>query len=266
MAVRTREIAFLTEPAARRHGAAGTRAAVARLRDAGFGVRLLDARDGDEARDLAHAAVADEVDAVVACGDDGVVHRALQAVAGTPVALGVVPLGARDDAARVLGLPRRDPLAAADRVVATRTRTVDLGRVGQQWFLTRLVAGAATLPALATAEPRTCTLDLDGATRRTTTVLVVVGNAGPAARLDGRLLDDGRLDVVVVHPGPRRRTLAACARLRRGTTTAVPGLEHHRAARVTVAVAGLTAHADGEFVGPLPLTVACVPRALTVLA
>ena len=270
MAVRAREIAFLTDPAA---GPEPGRAVARRLADAGFGVRPAPARDGDEAVDAARAAVTEGVEAVVVAGDDALVHHALQAVAGTPVPLGIVPTAGPGEVARLLGLPRRDPVAAADRVVASRTRTVDLGRAGTRWFAGALSAGlpaggAPARPSVLRADPRPCTLDLDGVPRRTEAVAVVVANAAVRTAgwrtADDARPDDGLLDVVVVRPVDRGRTAAAYARLVRGT--AGDEVERHRAARVTVAVTGATAWADGVRVGPLPLTVECVPRALTVLA
>ena len=50
------------------------------------------------------------------------VHLGVQAVAGTGDPLGMIPAGTGNDVARYLDIPRRDPVAAADRVVAGRTR------------------------------------------------------------------------------------------------------------------------------------------------
>ena len=51
---------------------------------------------------------------LIACGGDGTVHCALQAVYGTQTVLGIIPVGTGDDIARALGLPRDDAAAAAD--------------------------------------------------------------------------------------------------------------------------------------------------------
>ena len=125
------EIALLTNPTA--GGGKGARyrdAALQRLRDSGLVVRNLEGRDADEAADLARASVADGVEALVLCGGDGLVHLGVQAVAGTGIPLGIIPAGTGNDVARYLDLPRKDPVAAADRVVARRTRTLDLARSG----------------------------------------------------------------------------------------------------------------------------------------
>ena len=140
--VRGREIALLTNPTSGRgKGARHRDVALARLRESGFVVRNLQGRDADEALDLARACVADGVEALVVCGGDGLVHLGVQAVAGTGVPLGLIPSGTGNDVARYLGLPRTDPVAAADRVIASRRRTIDLARSGDRWFVTVLAAG-----------------------------------------------------------------------------------------------------------------------------
>ena len=127
------EIALLTNPTA--GGGRGARyrdVALRRLRDSGLVVRNIAGRDADEAADLARASVADGVEALVVCGGDGLVHLAVQALAETGIPLGIIPAGTGNDVARYLDLPRRDPVAAADRVVARRTRTLDLARSGSR--------------------------------------------------------------------------------------------------------------------------------------
>ena len=141
-AVRGREIALLTNPTSGKgKGARHRDAALVRLRESGFVVRNLQGRDADEAADLARGCVADGVEALVVCGGDGLVHLGVQAVAGTGVPLGVIPSGTGNDVARNLGLPRTDPVAAADRIIASRRRTIDLARAGDRYFITVLAAG-----------------------------------------------------------------------------------------------------------------------------
>lgn len=288
-----REIALLTNPTAGRgRGARYGDAALHRLRDAGFVVRNLTGRNGDEALDLARACVADGVEALVVCGGDGLVHLGVQAVAGTGVPLGIVPAGTGNDVARYVGIPRRDPVAAADRVVASRTRTLDLARSGSSYFATVLAAGfdavvneranamswpkgqmrynLATVAELRTFQPLPYVLDLDGRQLRLDAMLVAVGNGpsfGGGLRItEGAVLDDGLLDVVVIRPMSKSRLVRTYPRLFNGTHTGLPEYEHHRVRRVTVAAPGIVAYADGERFGPLPLTIECAPGALKVLA
>ena len=83
--------------------------------------------------------------------------------------------------------------------------------------------------------------------------------------LYGFELDDGLLDVVVIDPLTRRDLVRTYPRLFRGTHVHHRGYHHHRVRSVTVAAAGITAYADGERLGPLPLTVDVVPASLRVL-
>ena len=288
-----RRIAFLTNPTSGKgRGARHAAVALPRLRAAGFAVEDLVGRDADEARVLAHRAVADGVEALVVCGGDGLVHLGAQAVASTGTALGIVPAGTGNDVARYLDIPRRDPAAAADVVVASRRRTLDLARSGDRYFVTVLAAGfdavvneranrmtwprgqmrynLATLAELRVFEPIPYTLELDGATRRLEAMLVAVGNGpsfGGGLRItEGALVDDGMLDVVIIKPMSKPDLVRTYPKLFKGTHVTHPQYEHHRVREVTVAAPGIVTYADGERFGPLPMTVACAPGALTVLA
>ena len=290
---RGREIALLTNPTSGKgRGARHRDAALARLRESGFVVRNLQGRDADEAADLARGCVDDGVEALVVCGGDGMVHLALQVLAGTGVPLGLIPSGTGNDVARYLGLPRRDPVAAADRVVASRRRTVDLARSGGRHYLTVLAAGfdaivnerantmtwprgqmrynLATLAELRTFRPIPYTLELDGRTVHHEAVLVAVGNGpsyGGGLRItEGALVDDGLLDVVVVTTMSRPKLVRSYPRLFTGRIDGVAEYVHHRVRTVSIAAPGIVAYADGERFGRLPMTIECVPGALEVLA
>ena len=289
----TREIALLTNPTAGKgRGARARDAARDRLRSAGLAVRDLVGRDADETLDLARQCVADGVDALVVVGGDGMAHLGAQAVAGTSTSLGIVPAGTGNDVARYFDLPRKDPVAAADRVVAGRTRTVDLARSGTKHFVTVLAAGfdavvneranrmtwpkgqmrynIATIAELRTFEPIPYTLELDGESRNLEAMLVAVGNGpsfGGGLRItEGAVLDDGLLDVVIIKPMSKVSLIRTYPKLFTGTHVTHPQYEHHRVRRVTVAAPGIVSYADGERFGALPLTVECAPGALTVLA
>ena len=284
---------MLTNPTAGKGRGAKARAiALPRLRDAGFVVRDLQGEDAGEALALARQCVADGVESLVVCGGDGMVHLAAQAVAGTQTRLGLIPAGTGNDVARYLDIPRKDPAAAADVVVAGRTRTLDLARSGSTYFVTVLAAGfdaivneranamtwprgqmrynLATVAELRTFKPLAYTLELDGVTRHVEAMLVAVGNGpsfGGGLRItEGALLDDGLLDVVIIKTMTKLDLVRTYPKLFRGTHTTHPKYERHRVSRVTVAAPGIVSYADGERFGPLPITIECAPAALTVLA
>ncbi len=287
-----RTIALLTNPTSGKGRGRRTAAIVLpRLTEAGFEVQDLVGRDGDEALDLARKAVADEVENLVVVGGDGMVHLAAQALAGTPTNLGIIPAGTGNDVARYVGVPRRDPQLAADVVVGSRVRTIDLARAGGTYFVTVLAAGfdskvnerantmswprgqmrynLATLAELRVFEPLPYILELDGEVRTLDAMLVAVGNGesfGGGLRIThGASLDDGLLDVVIIRPMSKAKLVRTYPRLFSGRHVGMPEYEHHRVRSVTVAAPGVSAYADGERIGMLPLTVEAVPQALRVL-
>ena len=289
----TRTITVLVNPAAGR-GTGGRVAdvVVPRLEQCGLRVRRVQGRDVAEAATLAEQAVAGGTEALVVVGGDGIVNVAVQALAGTGVPLGIVPTGTGNDAARYFGIPLKDPEAAGDVVAAGRTRTVDLARAGATYFLCVLSAGfdavvneranrmrwpagqmrytLATLAELRVFRPIPYVLELDGNSTSMEAMLVAVGNGpsfGGGLRItEGAELDDGLLDVVVFHPVSKPDLVRTFPKLFRGTHTSHPAYEHHRVREVTIAAPGIVAYADGERLGPLPVTVTAVPSALSVLA
>jgi diacylglycerol kinase (ATP) len=74
------------------------------------------------------SAISDGIDTVIACGGDGTVHQALQALAGTEAALGVIPMGTANALANDLGLGQ-DPLRAAHLTLDSRVRPIRLGKL-----------------------------------------------------------------------------------------------------------------------------------------
>jgi diacylglycerol kinase (ATP) len=287
-----REIALLTNPTSGK-GRGMRTAAIARprLQEAGFTVRSLVGRDVDEAQDLARWAVAEGVESLVVVGGDGMVHLAVQALVGSETSLGIIPAGTGNDVARYLELPRSDPQAAADVVVGSRTRRIDLARTAGQHYVTVLAAGfdskvneranamtwprgqmrytLATLSELRVFEPLAYTLELDGAVRRLDAMLVAVGNGpsfGGGLRIThGASIDDGLLDVVIIKTMGKLDLVRTYPKLYTGGHTTHPQYEHHTVRTVTVAAPGIVAYADGERLGALPLTVDVVPGALKVL-
>ena len=123
-------LAVLANPAAGRGAAGRTARTVAdRLTAAGSAVSLLVGDTADHSRRLVADAVGAGVDGVVVVGGDGIVHLAVQALAGTSTALGLVPSGTGNDFARALGIPRRHPVAATELVLAGHRRSIDLARL-----------------------------------------------------------------------------------------------------------------------------------------
>jgi diacylglycerol kinase family enzyme len=95
---------------------------------------------GDEMEERARAAVRSGVDGVVAGGGDGTVRCVAGVLAGTGVALGVLPLGTLNHFARDLGIPEEIP-EAAKALAGGDVRDLDLGEVNGEVFVNTSVLG-----------------------------------------------------------------------------------------------------------------------------
>jgi diacylglycerol kinase (ATP) len=291
----TRRIALLVNPVSGKGRGARLLAPVGeRLRSAGVDVDVIVGRDADEAFDLVRTVVASDpgVDGVVAVGGDGLVNLAVQVVAGTGVPLGIIPAGSGNDIARALGIPRGDPVAAADLVLAGTTRAVDLGRADGRWFAGVLGSGfdsmvneranrmswptgrsrynLAILAELRVFRPVPFVLELDGERWETEAMLVAVGNGssyGGGMRVcpDARL-DDGLLDVTVLGPISKPEFLRVFPSVYKGTHVHHRAVTVRRARTVVLSSPGVTAYADGERVAALPVRCDAVPAALQVFS
>jgi YegS/Rv2252/BmrU family lipid kinase len=126
-----RKVALIHNPASgirsTRHGAA-IREALAVLRDTGVHAEALETHGPGTAVALAGQAVRDGFDSVIACGGDGTVNEVLQALVGTDVALGILPLGTANALAANLGL-RGSPTDAARQLATAPRVRVPVGRI-----------------------------------------------------------------------------------------------------------------------------------------
>ena len=109
------------------------------LSEAGHEAHLVETTDGpDTAATLARQAVAAGSGTVLACGGDGTVHGVVQGLAGSPTALGVLPLGTHNALARSMGLSA-DPAAALRQILWFEPVRVPLGQCSTpphtRWFL-----------------------------------------------------------------------------------------------------------------------------------
>jgi diacylglycerol kinase (ATP) len=110
----------------RRRSALADVAAV--LRKAGLQVTVTELGAMHEAAGLARQAIAGGCDTVVSCGGDGTVFALLQALAGSGIPLGIIPMGTGNVLAQNMRLPRQ-PAAAAMALLRSTPREIPLGRV-----------------------------------------------------------------------------------------------------------------------------------------
>lgn len=231
---------------------------------------------------------------LVACGGDGTVAALAGVAAETGAELAVVPTGAGNDFARSLGIRRARDAARLLDPGAGRA-VLDLGRIGTDWFTSVANAGfdaeanrwangvrhlrgtplylAAMARTLLVHRPGRFRLSLDhGRPWELTAWLVAVGNtstyAGGMRIAPSADPTDGWLDLTVVDGTATRAQLVGnLPRVFRGTHVAHPLVHQTRARRVRIEAPddpGAELWAAGERIGPLPVTVEVVPRALAV--
>ncbi|HST13184.1 MAG TPA: YegS/Rv2252/BmrU family lipid kinase [Terriglobales bacterium] len=103
------------------------------LTEAGVEVRLVRTQSNLDAAEQARKAILEGCDTVFACGGDGTVHDVLQAMAGSRVALGVIPMGTANALAHDLGIPL-EPHRAVRAVLEGEARRVAVGQVTVRGF------------------------------------------------------------------------------------------------------------------------------------
>lgn len=253
---------------------------------------------GEGAKGAAEA-IAEGCDTIVAVGGDGTINDVLQGLCATQneARFGLIPMGTINLLARDLGLPRTDPARAAQLLLHSKERRIDLGRNEQRWFalvagigfdgaVTRAVdfqlkkrigrlAYAVAATQVACKFPRHClTLTLDGGKpQHFDAYQVLIANG---SRYAGRFrlgpdvcLDDGLLDVFVcLRRAPFAGSLAsAVVALARDRFHRADGVLHFQARHISAeAECALPIQFDGDYDGQTPTTIHVVPGALRILA
>jgi len=137
-----------------------TLAVLEKALSADFKLEVVETAERGHATELARQAAEEGVDLVVVFSGDGTINEALNGLAGTEVALGVLPGGATNILARALGLPT-EPIEAAgvlvDRALAGVSRRIHLGVADGRYFAVNCGAGvdAAAMARLERKFPKT---------------------------------------------------------------------------------------------------------------
>jgi len=294
-------VTLLVNPAARSraHKSSATRAAE-RLRTHGVRTTIISGGSAAESSHLLRTAIDLGTDAVVVAGGDGTVHLAIQELAGTGIPLGIIPTGTGNDLARALGLRELDADAAADAIAASKTRRIDLARVvrrdGSTTYYGSVLASGfdsrvndranamrwprggsryniAILIEFLTLAGIPYEIDLefaDGSSERIVGELVMA-TVGNTSHYGGGIPicpdadpADGLLDVILVRPAGRVRLLRLLPRVYRGTHTSIDEVSTYRVRSVRLSSPGVTAYADGDPIGTLPLRIDVTPASLSV--
>jgi diacylglycerol kinase (ATP) len=272
------------------------------LGERGWHVTIRATRKRGDATELARAAVAARCKAVLVAGGDGTIHEVVNGLVGSDTAMGVLPVGTGNVWAKEIGLPTlglTQPdrlLAAARMLVDGEVRWIDVGRVGDRFFINCAGVGIDSTVA-AQVEPRTrtakqlggiltylvaglsiardfcgvrSTIIVDGRTIRTMVLLVVVSNiqlyGGVVKMTPEARLDDGLLDVRIFKGMGSAWIFRHLAGVFANRHLRNPMVSHYQGRRVAIYTAEpFPVQLDGEPVGMTPVSVEVIPRSLRVL-
>ncbi|MFQ6059557.1 MAG: diacylglycerol/lipid kinase family protein, partial [Anaerolineae bacterium] len=277
--------------------------AIEYLEGQGWQLALRETRGRGDATTYAQEAVAAGCQAVVVVGGDGTISEAVNGLAGSDVALGVLPMGTGNVWAAEIGLlptptplHRPDLLASARALTEGQIRRVDVGRADGRYFL--LWAGVG-IDARVTQEVETepqamkrrlgpwayaiagltiawsfvgtrATLILDGQEVHHRVILILISNAqlyaGMMRVATEARLDDGFLDVCCFKGHGFLTTLRHLTSVVTRHHLRDPQVEYYRARRITIHTSKpLPIQADGDPIGATPMAFEVVPKALKVI-
>lgn len=232
------------------------------------------------------------IDRVIVAGGDGTVNAAVQGLARSRLALGIIPLGTANNLARTLGIPSDIEAASAVSAGELRRR-IDLGWVNDRYFCTTASIGlsvqiteelshndkrtwgpiAYALTAarvIRRARPIHATIEWEGGSCQSRTVQIVVGNGryyGAAlAVAEDATIDDARLDFYSLEVRHWWELLKLVPSLKRGTHGKRDEVEALRGRSFLIRTRErMPIDLDGELGAETPAHFRVVPRALEVL-
>lgn len=247
------------------HGGVDLTDAVTILQANGWDITVRQKLHGDMATDLARDAVEQGFNVVVDCGGDGTLSEIVNGVAGTDIAVGVLPGGTANVWAHEMGISEKLPQAAMQLVTATRRR-VDVGHVdvngkhGTYFLLMaglgidaaimarvnkklknrigKLAVGVAAIGALPNVTVAPVHIELDGAYWQGKVSQIVIGNtrryAGFTSMTPEAYANDGQLDICLITAAKPLFGLRQLASLTLRGKVSQAAAEIYRAANIVV--------------------------------
>jgi diacylglycerol kinase (ATP) len=260
-----------------------------------LGAGLCVSRKVSDLSEQARKAAEDGVERLLVAGGDGTMHHAVQGLAGTSCALGVIPLGSGNDLAGTLGIPP-DLEAAVERATKGEVRRIDLARVGETYCVgyagvgfdsevTRyanevkvlrgpLIYFYAVIHTLITFEPPRMRVVHDEGVFEGKVMFTVVNNLprfGGGMRIapDARI-DDGLLDLVIVKEIPKPTLLSVFPKVYNGRHVGHPAVQILRTRRAEITIdRPMILYGGGEPIQPMsagePVEIEVVPGGLAVI-
>jgi diacylglycerol kinase (ATP) len=223
---------------------------------------------------------------LIAVGGDGLAHLVMQICVPRHLPFAIIPAGTGNDFVRTLGWSLDDIEPLLERVTTSEPTPIDLGNVDSEWFGAILSTGfdsivneranrlkwpsgpqrynVAIALELPRFKPATYEITCDGESFTTEAMLVAVGNGksygGGMNICPQAQVNDGLFDLIILEPVSKVEFLKVFPRVYSGSHITHPKIRSMRAKKVTIN-AKAVAYADGERIGPAPVSAECVKDA-----
>jgi diacylglycerol kinase (ATP) len=223
---------------------------------------------------------------IVSVGGDGLAHLILQLAVPRNIPFAVMPAGTGNDIVRSLGWSLDDIDSYLQRVVSAPASPIDLGNVDSEWFAAILSTGfdsvvneranslswpkgpqrynvsiALELPKF---KPLEYEIALDNQSFTTEAMLIAIGNGrsygGGMYVCPQAQMHDGLFDIMILEPVSKIEFLKVFPKVYSGSHITHPKVKMYRSKRVSL-VSKAVAYADGERIGPAPVSAECISDA-----
>jgi diacylglycerol kinase (ATP) len=234
-------------------------------------------------------------DVVIAAGGDGTLYEVINGLAEKEnrPPLGILPLGTTNDFARAMGIPRQWDLAV-DLILRQNTRTIDVGKVNEQYFINIAGGGSLTeltyevpsklktvigqmayymkgLEKLPRLRPIELHMQTDRGSFREEVMMFLICNSNSVGGFEklapDAKMDDGLLDVFVLRKCNLAEFIFVVSAAMRGEHLNDPHVIHFQTQSLRVESPDVVQiNLDGELGGTLPCTFSVLPRHLQIFA
>lgn len=266
--------------------------AIAYLRERGAEVDCVPSASPGDLTRIASESSHGDWDRVVVCGGDGSLHLAVREFDLKNGTLALLPLGSGDDFARVVGIPRTI-IGACDAILYGQAMHVDVATANGLRYLgvaglgfdsevaayanahTTILRGSliylySIFRVLPRFTPRHVKLKTNGSERAEEIMFACVGNSrqyGGGIRItpDAKV-DDGLLDLLLVHRTSRMQLLKTLPQAYTGSHVKSPFVETARGVEFTFeSEHPLEVYADGERLTQTPVTFGLAAEKLKIV-
>lgn len=227
-----------------------------------------------------------QVTGIFSVGGDGLAHLIIQIAVPAHIPFAVIPAGTGNDIVRTLGWSLDNLEPYLKRIISEQPQPIDLGNVDSEWFAAILSTGfdsvvneranrlswpsgpqrynVAIALELPKFKPIPYRIELDNDAIETEAMLIAIANGRsygggmlvcPSARID-----DGLFDVMILKPVSKIEFLKVFPKVYSGSHIHHPQVEIVRSSKVRL-TAHAIAYADGERIGPAPISAECVRAA-----